>query len=75
MFFRYTVKWSDDYDHGVDKGITFAESYGDAARKIEDYYGPTLCNLRLGEIESEFEIGLSMDQLKEISDEMIEEEG
>lgn len=75
MFFRYTIKWSDDNARGVDKGITFAENYGDAARKIENYYGPTLCNLRLGEIETDFEIGLSMEQLGEILESMEEEEG
>lgn len=75
MFFRYTVKWSDENDRGVDKGITFAENYGDAAREIEDYYGPTLCNLRLGEIEPELGLGLSMEQLGEILESMEEEEG
>lgn len=75
MFFRYTVKWSDENDRGVDKGITFAGSYGDAAREIEDYYGPTLCNLRLGEIEPELGLGLSMEQLGEILESMEEEEG
>lgn len=75
MFFRYTIKWSDENNRGVDKGIIFAENYGDAARKIENYYGSTLCNLRLGEIESDFEIGLGMEQLGEILESMEEEEG
>lgn len=73
MFFRYTVHWANDCDRGTDRGILFAENYGNAARKIEDYYGPDLCNLRLGMIEQEYDIGLEFEQMREILESMEEE--
>lgn len=77
QFFRYTIKWSNDSDRGVDRGIMVAESYTDAANKIEDCYGSQLCNVRLGMIEVNTldGFGIEIDQLEEIVEDIGLEEG
>ena len=79
-YYRYTVKWSDEdvhgnVDRGTDRGVLAAESYGHAAKQIEEYYGPSLCNLRLGHLEIDAGLGITVDHLEELLEDIGLEEG
>lgn len=46
-FIRYSVKIESDeaLEHPIEFGIICAESYGKAAEKLEEFYGPDLLEI------------------------------
>ena len=57
MYYKYKVEYYDSYsdEEHDDEGMVYANSYGDAAEKVVDDYGPadSIISISLEEIYSE----------------------